>query len=231
MKITVARLTHPVTTASRYLSTVPLPLQVLGASDTHVFCNEQARTILYNDGYRQAAGFFNSYAVELNRGVVWADRGLRSTTHHYDPERSTGVWAWANAVEKCRQYFNRALKLWRGGKHRRAMFMLGAAAHLVQDVCVPHHACCRLFDGHLDYEKWAKEHKHFYRVFSGGIYNLGERPEDWVVANARLAREYYALVCASAGEEDYHRATVVLLPRAQCTTSGFLLLFYRRLKG
>lgn len=231
MKVTVARLTRPVTTASRYLSAVPLPLQVLGASDTHVFCNEQARIILYNDGHRQAARFFNDFKGELDRGVTWADRGLRSTTHHYDPVRKTGVWAWANAAEKCRQYFNQAIKLWQRGKQQRAIFMLGAAAHLVQDVCVPHHACCKLFDGHLDYEKWAKGRKHFYRVRSGGLYNLGGRPDDWVIANARTAREYYGLVCAAAGEENYRRATAVLLPLAQRSTSGFLLLFFKRIKG
>ncbi|MBE3587058.1 MAG: zinc dependent phospholipase C family protein [Thermoanaerobacteraceae bacterium] len=231
MRINVVGLTHPVTTASRYLSAMPLPLQVLGASDTHVFCNEQGRLILFNDGHRECARFLSQFAICLNRGVTWADRGLRSTTHHFDPLRGRGVWAWANAIQKCRQYFERALLLWQRGRRGKAMFMLGAAVHLVQDACVPHHACCKLFDGHLEYEKWAKKRKHYYRVRSGGLYNLGATPEEWVRANALVAREYYHLVCASSNEEGYHQATEILLPRAQCSTAGFFLYFYRYITG
>lgn len=229
MKNTVARLTHPVATASRYLSSVPLPLQVLGASDTHVFCNTQGRVILYNDGHRECARLISQFAVQLDRGVTWADRGLRSTTHHFDPQRGVGVWAWGNAAQKCKQYFDKALMLWQRGKHQKAMFMLGASVHLVQDACVPHHACCKLFDGHLDYEKWAKARKHYYRVRAGGFYNLGRTPEEWVAANAWLAREYYPFVCSAASMESYHQATEILLPRAQRSTAGFFLYFCRRL--
>ncbi|WP_073163637.1 zinc dependent phospholipase C family protein [Desulfofundulus australicus] len=230
MKVHVARWAHPVAAASRYLSSLHLPLQVLGASDTHVFCNEQGRIILYHDGYRDCARLIGRFATQLDAGVTWADRGLRSTTHHFDPRRGVGVWAWGNAAQKCRQYFDRALFFWHRGKYRKALFMLGAAVHLVQDACVPHHACCQLFDGHLDYEKWVKGRKHYYRVNSGGLYHLGHTPEEWVAANAWVAREYYPLVRASSGEESYHEATGVLLPRAQRSTAGFLLFFYRHIQ-
>lgn len=218
---------QPVVTASRYLFSVPLPVQILGASDTHIFCNEQGRIILFNDGYEACARLVERFMKFLNKGVVWADRGLRSTTHHFDPQRGTGVFSWANAAQKCEQYFKKALSFWQQGKLHKAFFMLGAAAHLVQDACVPHHACCQLFDGHLDYERWVKARKEHYRVNAGGIYHLGRTPEEWVVANARVAREFYGLVNSQANKDGYHRATEVLLPRAQRSTAGFLLFFCR----
>ena len=223
----VPKFMQPVLAASRYLFSVPLPVQILGASDTHVFCNEQGKEILFNDGYEACARLVERFMKFLNKGVVWADRGLRSTTHHFDPERGAGVFPRANAAVKCEQYFKKALCFWQQGKLPRAFFMLGAAVHLVQDACVPHHACCQLFDGHLDYERWVKARKERYRVSEGGIYHLGNTPAEWVVANARVAREYYALVNSQAGKEGYHRATEVLLPRAQRSTAGFLLFFCR----
>lgn len=218
MKLSLAVLAKPLSS---------FPRQILGASSTHVFCNRQARLILLNDGYKQVAQLFNRYGNQLDKGVVWADRFLRSTTHHYDPSTGRGVWLLPSAAQKCRVYFQKAFAFWRKGKYARAMFFLGAAAHLVQDACVPHHACCRMFDGHLEYEKWAKENKHHYGVNAGGLYNRADSPEGWVAVNARVAREYYRYVKSPGSEEDYHAATAVLLALAQRSTAGF---FYFSLK-
>lgn len=211
--------------------TVPVPVQVFGASDTHVFCNLQGRIILANDGHHEEAALFNKYAKKIDKGVIWADRGWRSTSHHYDPLKKRGVWAWANAAERCAVYFKKALNLWSSGKQAKAMFMLGAAVHLVQDVCVPHHARCKLFSGHLDYEKWVGRNKHRYVVMAEGLYGLGETPEQWVAANALVAREYYKFVNVSNNEVNYHLTTQDLFTRAQRTTSGFLFFFYRQVMG
>ncbi|MGQ9824088.1 MAG: zinc dependent phospholipase C family protein [Desulfotomaculales bacterium] len=220
MKLSLAALARPLAS---------FPRQILGASSTHVFCNRQARLILFNDGYRQVAQLFNRYANQLDKGVVWADRLWRSTTHHYDPFTGRGFWFLTSGAEKCRTYFQKAFTCWRRGKHARAMFFLGAAAHLVQDACVPHHACCQMFDGHLEYEKWAKENKHNFRVDSGGLYNRADTPEGWVAANARTAREYYRCVKSPGSDEDYHEATAVLLVLAQRSTAGFFYYGLKRL--
>jgi len=225
MKLLLFNLAKPLLGVSVYFSS--FPTQILGASSTHIFCNHQARIILANDGYKQVAQLFNRFSNKLDEGVVWADRLWRSTAHHYNPVTGRGVWPWGNAAQKCSAYFKKAFVLWRQGNHAKAMFFLGAAAHLVQDACVPHHACCRMFDGHLDYERWVKERKHHYKVNAGGLYNQGETPEEWIAANARVAKEYYCYVKSPGNDELYHQATSALLGRAQRSTAGF---FYFSLK-
>ncbi|KJS17200.1 MAG: phospholipase C zinc-binding protein [Peptococcaceae bacterium BRH_c4b] len=228
INVTVA-FSWSVSTATKYISSVSLPVQgVKGASSTHTFINESGSQILHNDGYSRAAHLFRIFAGQLDGGVVWIDKGLKSTCHHYDPDTGGGMWLWPSAAEKCLEFFNRALALWRDKKHARAMFFLGASAHLVQDVCVPHHASCKVFSGHRDYESWVEKRKDNYRVDRSGIYDIAGSPEEWVAENARQAKDCYDLVSKGSPEE-YHQATQLLLPYAQRTTAGFLLHFYRQL--
>jgi len=208
-------------------SIAPIPIQsIVGASVTHSFCNEQARIILQADGHVKAAGFFQRFTGSINAGARWADRGWRSFAHHYDPTTGTGLKRWPNALEKCEEYFKKALRLWYSGKPKKAMFMLGAAAHLVQDMCVPHHASCKVFEGHQQFEKWAKKRRRLYAVKNGGLYDLGRSAGDWIIENARFSQKYLNHLKPPVLEWDYHAAAQALLPRAQRSTSGLLYLFY-----
>ena len=198
------------------------------AGGTHVFINEQARRILFNDVYRKVANFFSMFAGQLDGGVVWIDSGLKSVSHHYDPYTGSGMWFWPSAAEKCSEFFSRALNLWQTKRHARAMYFLGAAVHLVQDLCVHHHAACRLFGGHAQYEGWAGKRKLDYSADCGGIYDISGSSGDWIDENARIAGKYLSLVDNNS-TGGYHTATKSLLPRAQQTTAGFLMLFYNRL--
>jgi len=217
MKLSLSSLAQPVS----YFSSVSIPRQILGASSTHIFCNRQGQIILGNDGYKQTAQLFSRFSNDLNKGVIWADRLWRSMTHHYNPETNRGVWPIASSAQKCKAYFRKALILWREGKQAKAMFFLGAAVHLIQDACVPHHALCQMFDGHLKYEKWAKERVNNYKVNSSGLYHHGNAPEEWVSANARVARGFYNHVNSFGNDELYHQATSTLLVLAQRSTAGF----------
>jgi len=80
----------------------------------------------------------------------------------------------------------------------------------------------------VDFEDWAGRRKSHYKVDSGGTYGISENPEGWVVENAGVAKGYYSQVADNL-PEGYHRAAEALLPRAQQTTAGFLMLFYNRL--
>jgi phospholipase C len=225
----VAMFSLSVSTATKYISTAAIPVQGFkGASSTHTFINENGRRILNNDGHKKMAQFYQMFASHLDSGVVWIDKGLKSTCHHYDPETKGGMWLWPSAADKCLEFFNKSLKLWQNKKHGRAMFFLGAATHLVQDVCVPHHASCRIFSGHRDYEGWAEKRKENYKVERSGIYNISGSPEGWIAENARMGKSCYDLV-NSGSTEGYHRATELLLPLAQRTTAGFLMYFYNRM--
>ena len=218
-------------TADKYIASMPIPIEwVRGDSATHSFINEQGRKILFNDGHKKAFQFFQIFAEPLDSGVLWVDTGLKSTCHLYDPDTQSGMWFWPSAAEKCTEFYNKARKLWQQKKHDKAIFYLGAAIHLVQDMCVPHHAACKIFGSHMDFEDWAESHKDHYKVTRGGIYDLALKPEEWIAENARLAKAFYPLV-EDGARTGYHQAAEILLPQAQRTTAGFLLQFYNQLKG
>lgn len=218
-----------VTNTTKNVSMNSLPVQgVKGASSTHSFIINQAIKILENDGYKKAARIFSIFDEQLENGVVWVDKGLKSACHYYDPDTGTGMWLWPSAAKKCAVFFHKSIHLWQRKKHAMAMFFLGAATHLVQDVCVPHHAACKMFNCHLEYENWVVKRKENYKVDSGGIYEISLNPEEWISENARLAKNYFHFV-GNSSQAGYHKATEVLLPRAQYTTAGFFHNYYNQL--
>lgn len=191
---------------------------------THLFINQQARLILRRDGWEREARLLDGFAAALDEGTVWADRWLKNNCHYYDPTCGAGLWLCDNAANKCQQFFFRALALWRGRQQHRAMRFLGAAVHLVQDLCVPHHATRQVFHGHAEYEKWVEQNYHSYAVEDKGTYHPARRPAVWVVSNATVSWAFYHLVCTFS-PASYHAATSVLLPLAQRSTAGFLHSF------
>ena len=200
---------------------------VQGACSTHSFCTYQALDILKNDGFTKPALTFGYFLKQLEDGVRWADKGFKSIYHYYDPDTKKGKYKFMSSAELCDAYTEKAVRLWKNKKHHDAMFYLGAASHLVQDMCVPHHACCAATKGHHYFEKWAEKHKEDYRANDGGIYEFFKSASEWVHFNALYSKRYFKFVNLNSSEEEYHLATSVLLPRAQKTTSGFWLNFYR----
>lgn len=197
---------------------------------THLFCNRQGITILKNDGKKKHALFLNSHVDNLNRGVIWADKGWKYFSHYLNPKVNNGYGPYTNAKLECEFFFNKAMYFWSNNNKKKAMFFLGAAAHLVQDLCVPHHSIGAAFCGHNEYEKWVQECYTSYGVASGGIYNYYEDPGDWVEHNANISRVYYPYVSFIRSIRSYDMATKVLLPLAQRTTAGFLSYFLESAK-
>lgn len=225
----VALFNRSVFATTKYISSIPFPVEwLIGTSSTHTFINQQSRLLLARDGHVKAAQLYCLFKNQLDSGVVWVDQGLKSACHLYDPDTQSGMWWWPSALDKCLGFYNKSVKLWHKRKHAQAMFFLGAASHLVQDVCVPHHASCKLFNGHQDFEQWVEKKKNNYIVESGGIYRPSAAPEEWVIDNARLAKAHLDLV-VNRSAANYHRAAEILLTHAQRTTAGFLLNFYRQL--
>lgn len=194
-------------------------------SPTHDFINLQALRILEADGHWSAVKALWPYVEQIQLGSAWADGGSRNVTHMYDPTTGRGIRGWPHAASVCGAYFESAVSAWHQGRRETALFYLGAACHLVQDLCVPHHAACRLLDGHREFEHFARRRRRQFAVVRDGLYNVAEDPAGWVVANARIARTYLPLAGAEATETMKEIALSVLLPRAQRTTAGFLAFF------
>lgn len=195
---------------------------------THWMINRQAMVILYNDGFIKKSQILEKFAPDLDKGVSWADSGFRNMSHFFNPRTFKGIYGWTDAVGECSVFWNKALKYWRQVDYGKAFFYLGAAAHLLQDLCVPHHAMGILFDGHREYEDWVKGERDNYVVENGGSYGLAETPGGWLRQNALSAVRYYHLVRSGSSQQHYRKATQVLLPRAQRSTAGFIHYFLNK---
>lgn len=217
-----------VETGARLLLAVVSPLQGILDSPgvTHEFCNRQAVNVLKKDGLDSCAAFFTRYLQQLNAGVYWADSGWKNTGHYFEPVTAKGLWKFKSAMEEFRIYYQQALQWMDKQNPGRAVFFLGAAVHLLQDLCVPHHARAKLFGGHKEYEQWAEEHHADYATAANGRYEELRNPQLGLLGNALIAADLWGWVNETANAGSYHRATAVLLPLAQTSTAGLLHRFF-----
>ena len=215
--------------ASRALLVAATPLQGVIAPNrnTHCFINRQARIILAADGHEDLARLVRPLADDMDRGSYWADAGWKSMTHMYNPPRGGGVGAAPAAPVVCYLYSPPAGRGGRHGAARRTAFFLGAAAHVVQDLCVPHHACNRLLSGHSAFEALAEGTCQQHRAEEAGLYDLSDTPGGWVHRNAESAQPF--MEPAAGGPVQMLEAISELLPRAQRTTAGFIEFCLRQM--
>lgn len=212
----------------KLLLTAAIPFQGLvdKTSPTHGFINRQALAILKADGRQREATWLGWHITRFNEGCDWADTGWKNIGHMYDPETGSGLKGWPSAPQMVRTYWDLAARFYLEGDMSQSAFYLGAAAHLVQDLCVPHHAAARIFAGHKPFEEYARHYRHLFAVHKDGVYDLARTPEGWVLHNADYTRAQYSHCLTSDLEKAViHRAVVDLLPRAQRTTAGFVTFF------
>lgn len=114
------------------------------------------------------------------------------------------------------------------GDEDSAMFYLGAACHLVQDVTVPQHVNINLLKHHRKYEQWiikAFEHHEEFKVREGGIYLNSVKA--YMDHNSVIAMDTYDKYEAEEDlEVKFYNTTLVVLRTAQKTTAGLMLNFY-----
>lgn len=209
--------------------TNPIKKQVIKTEClVHKFINTQAVVILKNDGHINEAKYFSKHIKDINLGAVWADQDYKSSNHFYNPDSDKGLYGFSNAHKECVKYYTTALTKYFEGDESGAMFYLGAACHLIQDVTVPQHVNIKLLKHHRRYEQWvikAFEHYKEFRLVKGGIYL--DSVKDYIFYNSNLAIETYE---KNKDEEDlntkFYKTTLVILTTAQKSTAGLLLTFY-----
>lgn len=216
--------------AAKLVLAAGTPLQKIffGKGETHIFCNRQAIEILRTDGKISNYHFLDKYLNEMNRGVIWADKGWKNFAHYLDPKDGQGFGPWPDAGTECCNFFENAVSSWLRQEKKRAAFFLGAAAHLVQDLCVPHHSRGIVFCGHNEYEIWVQENYKNYAVQSDGIYMNCLNAGEWVEHNARISWNYFPYISHIRSLSSYELVTKILLPLAQRSTAGFFLYFLNK---
>jgi len=190
---------------------------------THEFCNHQALAIIKNDGLEQTSDFLGQYTTELNLGVYWADKDWKNVHHYFEPYSRKGLWHSTHAIDNFETYYQLARKSVKQFNLKKAAFFLGAAAHLLQDLCVPHHARAKLFNGHKQYEGWVQANYDKFAAFTGGIYSRDVNT--LILNNACIAADFFDWVRTEGDETRYSNSTELLLPLAQRTTAGLFHAF------
>lgn len=213
-----------------YVAANPIKKAVVNTHcNIHKYINFLSLEILKNDNFQDAFEFFSDYLPELNEGTVWADQDFKSTGHFYCPLKGKGLYGNTNALSLAIEYYNKALCLWRENKVETSIFYLGAAVHLVQDMTIPQHANIRLLDNHRQFENFVKrtfmETPEFIALDRGYYMNT---IEEFISFNARNAIKIHNRLRVIENEEKrYFTICRYILPLAQRTTAGSLILFYR----
>lgn len=166
---------------------------------------------------------------ELLAGVAWADTGWKNITHYYHPQKKKGLLLFPSAFLYYKQYLEKAKRLAKRGKWGKAAFYLGAAAHLLQDMCVPHHATGHVFFGHREFETWAAP-KAAKLVRQGTKIILPSDAEGLFQRVVEESAAFFALVKGET-EAGYTQAAKVLLPLAAEATGKLFIAFAASLQA
>lgn len=197
--------------------------------EVHKFINNQSIKILKNDGHMEVYKLMHLYIDDINAGVVWADQDLKSSNHFYNPHTDKGLYGNSNAKKECISYYIKALNEYFHGNMKNAMFYLGAACHLIQDLTVPQHANIRLLNNHRSYEKWViRVHKHHdeFKIKRGGIYHNSLK--HYIDMNSKKAINTYEKYSHEKNRyKRFYKITSIVLIMAQRTTAGFMFKFYK----
>ncbi|MDU2066265.1 MAG: zinc dependent phospholipase C family protein [Sporomusaceae bacterium] len=201
------------------------PLSSKVVCPTHEFINEAALELLQKAGFESESRFLLTYLSALQEGVTWADSGYRNINHFFHPQTKQGLFGFANAAYDFALYLNKSRLYSKQKKWSKSCFYLGAAAHLLQDVCVPHHTSCLLFDGHKEYEAWAEQNYRDYFAPPAPLTPYFRRPFSLFFTNASASFAAFDLM-KEGSTPIYQQVTKMLLPQAQYSTAGLFNWFY-----
>ncbi len=219
----------PFAYGAKFIFLCARPLSTKIFCPTHWFINESALNMLHSADYSQNTRLIAPYLASLQAGAAWADAGCKNISHFFNPQTRKGIWGFASAACDFVHYLNKADLRNQQGNAEDAIFYLGAAAHLLQDVCVPHHTCGLLFEGHKEYEYWVEQNFTNYFITTDSIESHFKKPFQLFFSNATASMKAISLV-NQENELNYHQATQKLLPLAQYSTAGLFHWFTNKLQ-
>lgn len=193
---------------------------------THKSCNLEALKLIKESGNTEIATILENNLPQLQEGVKWADLEFKNINHFFDPITRKGLWRFSSGVYDFSVYLAKACRYAKKQNIEISFFYLGAAAHLLQDMSVPHHVCGHLFNGHKKFENWVQCHLEEFTCPKNPIRTI-KKPLDLLLHNATIAREFMPLVGESATEENYRYAAKNLLPIAKASSAELFKWFIK----
>ena len=226
-------------TSARYLSqglsilsTLSAPLQYImdvprdsaALCHTHKVCNLEALTVIRQNEYNEVALILEKNLDSLQLGVTWADLEFKNINHFFNPITRKGLWRFSPAVYDFSVYLTKACRFVKNKDLTNSFFYLGAAAHLLQDMAVPHHVCGYLFNGHKKFENWVQAHNDEFRSPQIELSPI-KKPLQLLLNNAILATNFMPWVDEAATIRQYRLAAQTLLPIAQSSSASLFEWF------
>jgi phospholipase C len=111
--------------------------------EVHKFINYHALQLLKRYRYEDEYELFQNYLDYINEGAVWADQDFKSIAHFYNPDKERGLFGHSHSLALVKDYYKKALKLWKEGNKSKSMFYFGAYVHIVQDLTISQHVKIR----------------------------------------------------------------------------------------
>ncbi|MBI3927754.1 MAG: hypothetical protein HY319_19595 [Armatimonadetes bacterium] len=204
---------------------IPEPDGVIREDQHHFLYNNAAMDVLAQDAARdpemaRIQQFLQSdpeYHRMIQMGGWNLDSYLGSpapgvspaTFHHFTEPFMPGF---KPAAWQARQCYDKAADSWKAGDRKAAMYYLGAAVHIAQDVALPQHAIGEVsfvgkMIGHQMMENWAESQ--FDRLKpapgEGGAYPDARTPEEFVEQISREATAEYGQAVRDAFRYVGHR--------------------------
>ncbi len=210
-------------------SLAPLQYFLDSPGITHVYCLDKALDLLRSDNKTNVLNYYQPFRTQIGQGLLWADHGWKNASHYFRQVGKQGLFRWPGAEVEFQFYYYKFLAGLEKDVHK-SMFYLGAALHLVQDMCVPHHAVGAMFNGHQEFEQWVRDNFQSIDMTGKGLYLSFSHPSAWLEHNARFSARYYHLVSSKRGSDAYRQAAEILIPRTIHTTAGFLAFCQAREK-
>ncbi len=165
-------------------------------------------------------------------------------SHFHHPWTHHGFLSKTSAADLAVKLFTKAQKNWQLGKKAIAMYHLGRALHLVQDIFIPHHAKITYKHGHGPLERWLGANWKVYRVVKGGYYNWqyifynkhnkchgvnSSNIYDWVDAGSHISFDWYNKFFAHGdfNQNTYHEVAKFIIPNVLRFSAGFIYRFFK----
>lgn len=194
----------------------------------HKYINMKAVEILKSENFITEYNFYREHIKPLNLGVTWADQDLKSSNHFFHLGKQKGLYGFSDALTECNTYYNKSMSLLKDKELDKAIFYLGAACHLIQDVTVPHHVSNKLLKSHRRFEMWIISRLMTDYSFEAekGIKRYNNI-EEYIINNATMSRNAHGKYEGIQDmEERYSKLASEIIQEAQRTTAGLLLDFY-----
>lgn len=197
----------------------------------HATFTERALVCLENDEHDYIVDWLEQMELkqDLISGAYDADKNDLSRNHYYDPYEETGLTEFKSGRRHFYELYRESSELLAENKLEEAMYKLGWALHVLQDMYSPHHTHLDPLNGHSDFESWVSDNMDLNKTLRDGNYSNENKlhPYRWIEGAAFFSYDYYDyIVSDNATEENYTYAWSDLHPKVIQQSAGFLHWYF-----